>query len=105
MTNQDALNYIREHLTNLYANDEVYLNGLRNVIDALEDVVVPMLEKRIDEEVIKCDRLKPSIWRSKNVPTLEVEHYYWLNDEEFVGLHKGTTEVICHVRFWEKIEG
>ena len=52
MTKQEALNYIREHLTNLWANPNIYEDGTHNIISALEDTVVPMLEDAIKQEEI-----------------------------------------------------
>lgn len=48
MTKQEALDYIREHLTTFHANPNIYEDGTHNVIHALEDIVVPMLEKEIE---------------------------------------------------------
>lgn len=47
MTRQDALDYIREHLTKLYANPNMYEDGTCNVIQALEEHAIPRLEKPI----------------------------------------------------------
>ena len=47
MTEQEALDYVREHLTKLNANPDIYEDGTCNIIQALEEVVVPMLENSI----------------------------------------------------------
>ena len=61
MTKQDALNYIREHLTALHTNPNIHEDGTCNLISALEDIVIPKLEKDIFRrkrryrECSKCD--------------------------------------------------
>lgn len=47
MTKQDALDYIREYLTTLHVNPNIYEDGTCNIISALEEHVIPMLEKEI----------------------------------------------------------
>lgn len=42
---QDAIDYIREHITTLHADPDIYENGICNVIWALEDVAIPLIEK------------------------------------------------------------
>lgn len=44
MTEQQALDYVREHLTKLHDNPNIYADGTCNVISALEDVIIPKLE-------------------------------------------------------------
>lgn len=52
MTYRDALDYIREHLTTLNANPNIYEDGTCNVIHALEEKVVPILEEYVMLEEI-----------------------------------------------------
>lgn len=59
MTNQKALDYVREHLTTLHANPNIYEDGTCNVIRALEEVVVPLLEFEI-----RCGRAIDSMIES-----------------------------------------
>lgn len=46
MTKERALDIIRDHLTNLHSNPNVYEDGTCNIIYAIEEVVIPMLKKR-----------------------------------------------------------
>ncbi len=50
MTKERALDIIREHLTNLHSNADIYECGTCTVVYALEKVIVPMLEKEIERE-------------------------------------------------------
>lgn len=50
MTKQYALDYIREHLTMLHANTNIYEDGTCNLIWALENLVIPMLERDIEQD-------------------------------------------------------
>lgn len=50
MTKQEALDYVREHLTALWANPNIYEDGSHHIISALENIVVPMLV-----DAIKCE--------------------------------------------------
>lgn len=58
MTNQEALDYIRKHLTSLHANPDIYEDGTYDVVTALEDVIIPMLETQIYMDNILTDILK-----------------------------------------------
>lgn len=51
MTKECALDIIREHLTNLHSNADIYERGTCTVVYALEKIVVPMLENSIEREV------------------------------------------------------
>ena len=55
MTKQDALDHIREHLTKLHANQNIYEDGMCDLILALEGFVVPMLEKDIEQDHLMKD--------------------------------------------------
>lgn len=50
MTKQDALDYIREHLTTLHSSPDIYEDGTCNIIQALEEQVIPILEREIEIE-------------------------------------------------------
>lgn len=55
MTKQEALDRIREHLTflgSLHNNPEDYEDGTYELMLALEDVVIPMLKKEIEMELM-----------------------------------------------------
>lgn len=47
MEHQDAINYIREFLTTLHSNPDIYEDGTCNIIQALEEFAIPSLEKDI----------------------------------------------------------
>lgn len=47
MVKERALEYLREHVTKLYAKQDIYEDGTCDVLWALEEVVIPMLEKEI----------------------------------------------------------
>ena len=44
------------------------------------------------------------LYRSKSVPTLSVRFDRWISDDEFIGLYRDGTEVICHKDYWEEID-
>lgn len=45
MSKQEVLDLVREHLTKLYENPDIYQDGTHNLITALEKVVIPLLER------------------------------------------------------------
>lgn len=47
MTNQEALDYVREHLTDLYQDLDDFDDKKHNIIQALEEYVVPLLERQV----------------------------------------------------------
>lgn len=49
---QNAIDRIREHLTTLHANPDIYEDGTCNVIYALEAFAIPALEKQIYKEPV-----------------------------------------------------
>lgn len=49
---QNALDRIREHLTILHANPNIYEDGTCNVIQALEEFAIPALETQIPKKLI-----------------------------------------------------
>ena len=49
MDKERALDYLRVFVTKLYANPDLYEDGTCDVLWALEDVVIPMLEKEIKQ--------------------------------------------------------
>jgi hypothetical protein len=51
MEHQRAIELIREHLTILHSNPNIYEDGTNNVIYALEDFAIPALEKEIPKKV------------------------------------------------------
>lgn len=49
MDKEQALDYLRVFVMKLYTNPDLYEDGDCNVLWALEDVVIPMLEKEIKQ--------------------------------------------------------
>lgn len=68
MTEQEALDVMREHLTNLYAKSDIYEDGTHNIICALEEHVIPSLERKIkiDALVQKVFNLPDEVWARVN---------------------------------------
>ncbi len=52
MEYSDAINLIKEYLTELWADPDIYENGKCNLIHALEDFAVPAMEKEIARDVV-----------------------------------------------------
>ena len=50
MTKHEALEYLRDHLMNLCLKPDIYGDGTCDVIYALEEFVIPMLEKDIEQD-------------------------------------------------------
>ena len=50
MTKHEALNCLRVHLTNLYSKPDIYGDGTCDLISALEEFAIPMLEKDIEQD-------------------------------------------------------
>lgn len=50
MTKECALNLMQKHLTNLHSNPNVYEDGTCTIIYAIEEVVIPMLKKDIEQD-------------------------------------------------------
>ena len=50
MTKHEALEYLRDHLMNLCLKPVIYGDGTCDVIYALEEFVIPMLEKDIEQD-------------------------------------------------------
>ena len=50
MTKHEALDCLREHLTNLYSKPDIYEDGTCDLIGALEEFAIPMLEKDIEQD-------------------------------------------------------
>ena len=73
MTNQEALGYVREHLTDLYQDLDDFDDKKHNVILALEEHVVPLLERqvRIEERFREIFEMHPHAFDCVNVATAE----------------------------------
>jgi hypothetical protein len=50
MNKECALNLMREHLIKLQSNPNVYEDGMCTVIYAMEAVIIPMLEKAVEQD-------------------------------------------------------
>ena len=84
MTKQEALDHIREHLTTLDANPNAYEDGTCNIIAALDDYVIPMLEESIKQDRILADILdaEPHAFDRVNVVSPdELKHALGLSDD------------------------
>ena len=60
MCYQMSIDYLREHLTTLHTDPNIYENGICNIITALEDFAIPAMEKEIPK--------KPLIKREFDTP-------------------------------------
>ena len=52
MTKQEALDCLRVHLTKLYSKSDIYEDGTCDLISALEEFAIPMLEKDIEQDCL-----------------------------------------------------
>lgn len=73
MTNQEALDYVREHLTDLYRELGDFDVKQHNIIKALEEHVVPLLERqvRLEEQFREIFEMYPHAFDRVNVATAE----------------------------------
>lgn len=60
MTPQKALDILREHLTTLNANPRMYEDGTHDVIQALEEYVMPHLEDEV-QRINDLDELRQAL--------------------------------------------
>lgn len=59
MDTQKAIDVIREYLTTLHNNPNIYEDGTCNIIHALEYYAIPLMERDIDKkpEVYPCNNM------------------------------------------------
>lgn len=49
---RDAIELIKEHLSDIRCDAELYEKGIGGIIDALEDFAIPAMEKEIAKDVV-----------------------------------------------------
>ena len=78
MTKECALNLMREHLTNLHSNPNIYEDGTRTVIYAMEAVIIPMLEKAVEQDRANMTLSEVLLHKTKVGDLVLIEDCGWL---------------------------
>ena len=68
MTNKEALDNVREHLTKLHANPDIYEDGTCTIICTLEEHIIPLLNYHIamDNVIKEALNLPEEVWSRVN---------------------------------------